>query len=385
MMTGPTRVAILTPPGSAAIATVALVGPAAWTVVRKLFVPASGRPLAEDPTAGAVWFGRIGEGTADEVVITIPAIVPLRVEVHCHGGRQVVSWLVELFRREGCVEVPWQELLPALMPHGDPRAWELLPQARTTRIAAILLDQCHGACRRALDAIGTALDRNDRATAEQGLADLMQFTSIGRHLIEPWQVAVVGAPNAGKSSLVNALAGYQRSVVASVPGTTRDVVTVTVAFDGWLVELSDTAGLRQAPDELERGGVARAQQTLAASDLCLWLLDTTTQPIGPTMRLVDEIGASREKILFVLNKIDLPPTWDARDLPQAVLVSARTGAGIDELIRQVLARLVPNAPPPGAAVPYLPRFCDAVVEANHAIRQGDIDSTRAILKAASSM
>jgi tRNA modification GTPase len=382
-MIEPTRVAILTPPGGAAIATVALVGPAAWTVARKLFTPASGRPLPESPTLGAAWFGRIGEGTADEVVVTIPAVVPLRVEVHCHGGRQVVSWLVELFRREGCVEVPWQELLPALMPEGDPRAWELLPQARTARTAAILLDQCHGACRRALDAIGTALERDDRATAEQGLADLVQFTSIGRHLIDPWRVAVVGAPNAGKSSLVNALAGYQRSVVASVPGTTRDVVTVTVAFDGWLVELSDTAGLRQAPDDLEREGVARAQQTLAASDLCLWLLDTTTQPIGPTLRLVDEVGASREKILFVLNKIDLPPTWDPRDLPHAVGVSATTGQGIEELIHRMLARLVPVVPPPGAAVPYSPGLCAAVEEAHRAVRAGDVDSARAVLKGAS--
>jgi tRNA modification GTPase len=378
-MTEPTRVAVLTPAGSAAIATVALVGPAAWTVARKLFIPASEQPLPENPTAGAVWFGRMGEGTADEVVVTVPAVRPLRVEVHCHGGRQVVSWLVELFRREGCVEVPWRELLPALMPEGDPRAWELLPQARTARTAAILLDQCHGACRRALDAIGTALERDDRATAEQGLADLVQFTSIGRHLIEPWRIAVVGAPNAGKSSLVNALAGYQRSVVASVPGTTRDVVTVTVAFDGWLVELSDTAGLRQAPDELEREGVARAQQTLAESDLCLWLLDTTTQPIGPTLRLVDEVGASREKILFVLNKIDLPPTWDPRDLPHAVGVSATTGQGIEELIPRMLARLVPVVPPPGAAVPYMLELCEICDAVHQRLREGRTGEVRALL------
>jgi tRNA modification GTPase len=167
-----------------------------------------------------------------------------------------------------------------------------------------------------------------------------------------------------------------------VPGTTRDVVTVTLAFDGWPVEVSDTAGLREAPDELEREGIARARQTIAESDLCLWLLDTTTQPVGPTLRLVDEIGASREKILFVLNKIDLPPTWDPRDVPQAVRVSAVTAEGIEELIQRMLARLVPITPPPGAAVPYSPERCDCVEETYRLIREGQMEKARQRLLAA---
>jgi hypothetical protein len=91
-------------------------------------------------------------------------------------------------------------------------------------------------------------------------------------LTTPWRVTVAGAPNVGKSSLVNALAGYQRSVVSATPGTTRDVVTTVIALDGWPVELSDTAGMRDdavrwRARKYSRGGAARE------ADLCLWVLD----------------------------------------------------------------------------------------------------------------
>ena len=83
-------------------------------------------------------------------------------------------------------------------------------------------------------------------------------------------MVVAGAPNVGKSSLVNALAGFQRSVVSEIAGTTRDVVSVQLAFDGWPVELTDTAGLREA-EGLEAEGVARANRALAEADLVLWV------------------------------------------------------------------------------------------------------------------
>jgi len=383
-MTEPTRVAVLSPEGAGAIATVALIGPGAWAAAGRRFTPASGRPLPERPEGGETWFGSVGEGVSDEVVLTVPAGVPEpRVEIHCHGGRQVVAWLLELFRADGCVESSWQELLPLLAaPGGDPRAWALLPYAQTARAAGILLDQCHGAFRRAANSVTAALERGDEAAAELVLRTLVKYAPAGRHLTQPWKVAVVGAPNVGKSSLLNALAGYQRSVVAPVPGTTRDVVTATLAFDGWLMELSDTAGLRESADALEREGVARARRTLAEADLCLWLLDTTAQPVGPTPRLVEEVGVSREKLLFVLTKVDQKPTWDLRGMPMAVRVSARHGDGIEELTQRVAWRLVPDVPPPGAAVPFTPELCDRVEEAYRLVREGQAETARQRLSAA---
>src|SRR5207244_11945531 len=101
-----------------------------------------------------------------------------------------------------------------------------------------------GAVGPAVDAARAALRRGDAMEAGRLLDELARYAGVGRHLTAPWRVAVAGAPNVGKSSLVNALAGYQRSVVAPTPGTTRDVVTALLAIDGWPVELADTAGLR---------------------------------------------------------------------------------------------------------------------------------------------
>lgn len=324
-----TRVAVLTPPGTGAIATLAVAGPQAWELACDHFRPA-GKPLPKRPEVGRVWFGRLGPGVGDEVVLA--ATADDRIEVHCHGGRQVVQMLVDLFRIGGCVEAGWAEV-EAMSPPGpdggtvDPRALEPLTRARTVRTAGILLDQYHGALLRADD-----IDR------------LAVLAPVGRHLVEPWRVAIAGPPNVGKSSLVNALAGFQRSIVAPTAGTTRDVVTVVLALDGWPVEFADTAGLREA-DGLEAAGINRAQAAVAAADLVVWVLDgSAPAPEHPPSNLVP---------LLVLNKTDQPPGWDWDTMPDAVRVSATTRAGLADLSAALVRRLVPNPPTPGEAVPFL--------------------------------
>ena len=253
-----TRVAVLTPPGTGAIATIEVAGDRAWEFARKLFRPA-GKALPEAPEVNRFWFGTIGEGAGDEVILA--ATGEPAVEVHCHGGRRVVRWVVEQFVALGCVEVG----RAATDVRGDVghSPTYLLPYAPTLRTASILLDQFHGAFDRA---IATILASPDLA----GLRELAAFAPVGRHLVEPWKVVIAGAPNVGKSSLVNALAGYQRAVVSEVAGTTRDAVSVQLAFDGWPVELTDTAGLREA-EGLEAEGIERARRVLAEADLVLWL------------------------------------------------------------------------------------------------------------------
>src|SRR4029453_3197945 len=88
------------------------------------------------------------------------------------------------------------------------------------------------------------ITREDWSDAVELLGAVLEFAELGQHLTAPWRVVLAGPPNVGKSSLINALAGYQRTIVSHVPGTTRDVVTTTTAIDGWPVELADTAGLR---------------------------------------------------------------------------------------------------------------------------------------------
>ncbi|MFO0847547.1 MAG: GTPase [Gemmataceae bacterium] len=349
-----TRVAVLTPPGTGAIATVAVIGPMAWAVVKERFRPAAGKPLPDSLAQHRTWFGALGDGAGDEVVVAVRAVEPEPwVEVHCHGGRQVVRWVVEQFVSAGCEQVSWQEVAKPTPSNGwafDLRALEPLTHAPTQRTANILLDQYHGAFAREVEAL---LADNDLARLQR----LHALGPVGRHLVEPWRVVIAGPPNVGKSSLVNALAGFQRSVVAPVAGTTRDVVTTTVAFDGWPVELADTAGLRKASESLEAAGVGRAKDRLASADLVVWVMDATDPTPTPPDRTV---GASA---VVVASKADQPAAWDVAARPEMIAVSALTGAGLTELIAEIVRRLVPATPAPGEAVPFTPDLADLIATA----------------------
>ena len=218
-----------------------------------------------------------------------------------------------------------------------------LASAPTARAAGILLDQVEGAfdeeLRRVLHADpGSALNRLD---------SLIDRAKVGLRLVDGWRVVLAGRPNVGKSRLLNALAGYDRAIVDPTPGTTRDVVTAVAAFDGWPVELADTAGLRSTVDPIEAEGVARARDRQRRADLVLVVLDRS-EPIDDHDR-----GILREhpEGLVVANKSDLPGLWDEASLG-ALLVSPERGDGIDRLVEAVAARLVPEAPPAGSGLPF---------------------------------
>ena len=352
-----TRVEVLTPPGAGAIATVAVTGPDAWEIVRRLFRPAGASSLPLAPPLHRFWFGHFGEGIGDEVVLAVREVSPeTRVELHCHGGRHVVRWVVGQLAGQGCVRST--EGVQELGKPRDGRPWasgaqsamELLPRAPTLRTASILLDQYHGAFDRAMSSVQTFMKAGDTSSARQILQNLCTRIPVGMHLVEPWKVVVAGPPNVGKSSLVNALAGYQRSVVSDAAGTTRDIVTTSVAFEGWPVELADTAGLRRAVDSSEAEGIERARRFLAGADLVIWVIDATAaEPVGPSEEWLREGGLRDRVILRVTNKVDAAE--QVRD-DSSLRVSARTGRGIPELIRAVVQLLVGEGPPPGAAVPF---------------------------------
>lgn len=355
-----TLVSLLTPPGAGAIATIEVRGPRAWELARRLFRPA-GTPLPEAPEAGRFWFGTLG---GDEVIL---AACGSAVEIHCHGGPRIVRWVMEQFTSHGCIE-------STRTPDPSGQGFELLQRAPTLRTASILLDQLGGAFADEVRRILALLETQPDAAKEplQRLTDL--GNTVGRHLVEPWKVVVAGPPNVGKSSLVNALAGYQRAVVSEVAGTTRDAVSVQTAFDGWPVELIDTAGLRDA-EGLEAEGIEHAKRVLEEADLVLWVMDGTAErPLFPDPDSERAASLPLFNWLLVASKADLPAGWDLSLAFNASPVSAATNDGVPALIARATFHLVRQPPQPGAAVPFTSQLVETVEAARASLaasRNGD--------------
>jgi tRNA modification GTPase len=358
----PVRIVQFTPPGRGAIATVLVEGPDARQRVAGQFRSARGDVLGNCP-AERLLYGRFGPPPGEDVVVRCRS--EQSIEIHCHGGDAAVARIVSLLDPAGLAPLPWRAW--AESHYNDPitaAAHLALADARTERTAAILLDQYHGALGQAWKEIRAALAVGNIARGRALLDAILARAPIGRHLVEPWRVVLAGAPNVGKSSLVNALLGYQRAIVHPQPGTTRDVVTASTAVDGWPLVFCDTAGLRQGEHLLEQAGIERAHQQLAMADLVLLVFDIS--------RLWLESDASLRRrfptALMVHNKSDLAATGSR---PAGIAVSASSGAAIPQLLESVVERLVPQPPPPGAAVPFTNALVRQLESAREALSTGD--------------
>jgi tRNA modification GTPase len=347
------QIDILTPPGRGAVAVIACTGdisildgdhespPLCIARDGRLF---QGRPI------NRVTFARWGGDHPEDVVVCRTS--ENEFEVHCHGGRAAVERIRKELTaalgsttprlRQSTANEEHHRLLAA--------AWHAVSLATTLRTADLLLHQAAEAWPAFLEWQGQASAEpqpaNDsppsttrRQTTEH--RDQLAWAHFGLRLTQPRTVALVGEPNAGKSSLMNALAGFQRSIVNPIPGTTRDAVTLDVAFDGWPIRLIDTAGLRDSADELESAGIDRARRVINDADLILHIFDAT-QPQPDTIN----------RAIPVANKTDLRPdsTWPENIMP----VSALTGAGIDQLIERIVSTLIPELPPRELAIPISP-------------------------------
>ena len=180
----------------------------------------------------------------------------------------------------------------------------------------------------------TAQLENLRAELRELLAEARR----GVRLNDGLKVAIIGRPNAGKSSLLNALAGSDRAIVTPIAGTTRDVLREHLDLDGIALELADTAGLRDTDDEVEREGVRRAHGELQRADVAL--LVTDAENVDADQRFFAELPPGVERVVLI-NKIDLdrtPARSGRRDANHWLWASAKTGAGLDAL-RKVLRQL----------------------------------------------
>jgi tRNA modification GTPase len=366
---GGVRVTLLTPPGKGALAVVGVAGPGATALVASRFTPRGRPPLAARP-AGAIVFGRWqGEEHAAGEDLVVVRLAADHFEVHCHGGLLAPEAVIASLERQGATRQAW----PRWLADGGEdeiavEAREALAAAGGPKAARILARQLAGALAAEIDRVRGLVAAGATAEARAAIDRLLAAARVGLRLATPWRVLVIGRVNAGKSSLVNALAGHARSIVSAEPGTTRDLLETRVVLDGWEIDLVDTAGTRDEPGDVpaaEREGIARAQAARSGADLVLHVADAGRPGAAASAAAPDE--------LVIVAKADLAGAATASPVGPAgpvgpvtaVWTSAVSGTGIGDLAAAIVRRLVPEeAERPGllaGAVPFTRRQVDDLV------------------------
>jgi tRNA modification GTPase len=390
---GATVVVELTPPGRAAVAVILVSGPEAVRAVDNCFSARSGRAVDDTPI-GRVVLGHWGGSNGEELVLCRRK--EDQIEVHCHGGTAAIDGVVSRLASEGCQQITWQEWTNRHAPDRLQAAAQIaLAEAVTERTAAILLDQLNGALSAAIRGIIADLAAAKSSAAAEKIDKLLVRQELGLHLINPWRVVVFGTPNVGKSSLMNAFAGYERAIVSPTPGTTRDVVTVTTAIEGWPVQFSDTAGFRETQDELESAGIQLATTTLSKAELAIVVHDAAKlrheMPDGGTKFELSQL-APHVQAIHVANKIDLVSEEERWHLVQRFassrhggrkphVISALNGEGVADLMSAVVRALVPDSLAAGSAVPFTAEQVDGLAAAKAAVEQRDTTVANELLHA----
>jgi len=384
-MTRPTTTAAMqTPPGRGGIAVIALTGPEAQRVLEQAFRPWStgaGRDAAA--SGDRLLLGRLvdGEGVIDEAIV---AWRGGQAEINIHGGPAAARAALALLARLGAAVVPAPAAAPGSFPAAHPK-WgnpaigaellEAMPLARSRRVMAALTQQWSGGisriARRAVERCGES--------ADEGLADAFREAAerlpLMRRLLDPPEVVLAGPPNAGKSTLANALVGREVSIVHEQAGTTRDWVREPALLDGVPIWLTDTAGLWQADDDVDAEAVRRAHQQIRRANLVL-LLGAGRPSTVPDWLLETSPDALQEPpLLHVAAKCDLHPPFDNAD----AAVCAPTGEGLDELKQVVLQSLGLRTLDPAAPAAFTQRQADLLRAAARAYEAASLpDATEAL-------
>jgi tRNA modification GTPase len=401
--------ALSTAPGRAGIAVVRLSGGESVRIAREVFVPEQGGdPLpARRSVLGRVLDPRGGE--LDQALVTLfpgPRSYTGEdlVEISLHGSPVLVAAVLDALCARGARLAEPGEFTLRAFAHGrldlaQAEAVRDMIEAKTLYQARVAARQRDGSLSRAiapvrellLDVIvqlESAVEFVEESLALEPRAHLLgkvrqagervaQWAGSfrrGRFIREGFEIAVVGRPNAGKSSLFNALLAEERSIVTEVPGTTRDLVSESTSFGGIPVRLVDTAGLRTAGDRIEQLGIERSYRAIADADAVVLVVDQSAAVSPDDEILRDRLGESAAAIAF--NKADLPGTWSAAERerfagprPFAV-VSALTGAGLDALHEVIECQLIGGAADEEGVVVTNLRHCQALEGAAAALGQG---------------
>ena len=376
-----TIVAIATPPGPGAIGVLRLSGPGAVRLAERCFRPLGHKGLRDRPPRTLVYGSLLDrDGVVIDQALCTVSYGPHSytgedtAEFQCHGAPQVLSLGLEALcalgaRLAGPGEFTRRAFLNGKLDLAQAEAVGDLLEATSREGVRQAAGQLAGALSRRIGEIYSALvdvmahfhavlDYPDEdldpftreglsaALAEQegALDALLSTCRRGRQLARGIPCALVGQPNVGKSSLLNALAGFERAIVTDIPGTTRDTVEANVELGGLPLRLIDTAGLRDSDDPVERMGVERSRAAMEQAELILVLWDSSARVTGEEVALLERAVELAPTIL-VWTKGDLPtapiPVLELPEGLRVVELSARTGEGLDRL-EEAVAALFPR-------------------------------------------
>jgi tRNA modification GTPase len=416
--------AIATPSGEGGIGIIRVSGEKAVDIASGVVRLTSGRSLSEVPCrtlCHADIVGALAEGplnhepastSIDEALVVVMRAphsytAEDTVEIHCHGGPFVLQCLCEALVTAGARPAQPGEFTKRAFLNGKldlTQAEAVLDtiRAKTATSLRLAQEQLRGSLSKEVDRIRqrlihllahveAAIDFTEEgltfiherellqgveSTLEE-LSHLVESYQEGRILREGITAVIVGRPNVGKSSLLNALLRTDRAIVTPIPGTTRDVLEETLNIRGVPVRLLDTAGLRETTDLVEQEGVRRSRAAMEQADLLLVLLDGSV-PLEPEDRVLMSSGSDK-KLALVINKTDLPTGISPEDLQAlrqaitaeaTVWISARTGAGLDDL-RDTIRKLVlrPEFEPGETAVVTALRHRTGLIKAIEALHR----------------
>jgi len=366
--------ALSTPVGGA-IAVVRISGPGAGELLKKVF---TGRGKPREMVYGRV-VDEAGETLDEAMAVYFPAPRSYTgedmAELFLHGGQVSVRRVLALLGRyargarpgefteraflAGKMDLAQAEAVMDLVSAGAERSVKSALSQLAGRLSK-RIEQVESALMDALSGLEAAIDYPEEleddvtsalpdtlAAIGKDLDDLIGNGLGGRVLREGARVAIVGRPNAGKSSLLNALAGAERAIVTHYAGTTRDVLEEAVSIEGVPVTLFDTAGIRDALDPVEKIGVERARKAAADADLLLLCFDASVPLEEEDIALLAETAGKPRLILIAKN--DLPPVWGEEELTakginskDTLSLSALTGDGLGALRREIAERVAPN-------------------------------------------
>ncbi len=359
-----TVAAISTPPGKGGVALIRISGPEAIPIADRVFSPKSGKRLADTEGNTAV-YGMILDGgdVIDDGIATVFRAPHSytgedTVEISCHGGLLLTNTVLSAVLTAGALLADPGEFTERAFVSGRLTLTDaegvmgaISAESRTeillaSKAARTRLDGALEALRRTLTEVMasqfaaidfpdedlaslTPKETAERLTAVRAEMERLLLTyRTGRAITEGVRTVIVGRPNVGKSSLYNRLAGEELAIVTDIPGTTRDLLSETVVLDRVKLRLSDTAGLRETADVVERIGVERTVSAMENAELVLAVFDSSQPLTDEDFDLVARLKGGHAVTVAVLNKADLPPC-DMEKIrtafPHVVSLSAKSG------------------------------------------------------------